>query len=83
MEPIETVKRFIVENFLFGNDEKLKNDTSFLDSDIIDSTGILELIAFMEETYDLSIEDAEMLPENFDSLNNISSYLSSKLSVED
>ena len=82
MEPIETVKRFIVENFLFGNDEKLKNDTSFLNSDIIDSTGILELIAFLEETYDLSIEDAEMLPENFDSLINISRYLADKLNNE-
>jgi acyl carrier protein len=82
MEHIETVRKFIVENFLFGNDEKLKDDTSFLNSDILDSTGILELVAFLEETYDFSIEDEEMLPENFDSLINVSSYLVRKLNSE-
>ncbi len=83
MEHIETIRKFIIENFLFGNGEKLKDDTSFLTSDIIDSTGILELIAFLEETYDLSIKDAEMLPENFDSLINISSYLARQLDIPD
>ncbi len=82
MEHIETVRKFIVENFLFGEGEKLKDETSFLNSDIIDSTGILELIAFLEETYDFNIEDAEMVPENFDSLINISSYLTRKLNGE-
>ncbi len=78
MDYKETVRNFIVENFLFGESDRLKDDTSFLDTAIIDSTGILELIAFLEETFDVSIEDTEMLPENFDSLNNISEYLSKK-----
>lgn len=79
MEYKETVRDFIVENFLFGESDRLKDNTSFLDTAIIDSTGILELIAFLEETFDVRIEDTEMLPENFDSLNNISGYLSKKL----
>lgn len=82
MDYKESVKNFIVENFLFGESDRIKDDTSFLDSAIIDSTGILELIAFLEETFDVSIDDQEMLPENFDSLNNISQYLSKKLSKQ-
>ena len=82
MENVKTVRTFIVENFLFGDGEKLKDDTSFLNSDIIDSTGILEVVAFLEETYDFSIDDAEMVPENFDSLVNISSYLTRKLNSD-
>lgn len=79
MDHMEMVRNFIVENFLFGDGGKLEEDTSFLDSGIIDSTGILELIGFLEENLGISVEDSELLPENFDSLNNISGYLSKKL----
>jgi len=78
MDHMENIRNFIIENFLFGDGEKLGNETSFLDSGIIDSTGILELVAFIEENFDINIDDTEMLPENFDSLNNISLYLSKK-----
>ncbi|MBD3344247.1 MAG: acyl carrier protein [Chitinivibrionales bacterium] len=77
---INEVKQFIVDNFLFGDDSKLQNDTSFLESGIIDSTGILEVITFLEETYDIKVEDEEMLPENLDSLNNISTFVTKKSS---
>jgi acyl carrier protein len=79
MDHMENIRNFIIENFLFGDAEKLEDETSFLDSGIIDSTGILELVAFLEENFDISINDEEMLPENFDSLSNISVYLSGKL----
>ena len=49
MDHMENIRNFIIENFLFGDGEKLGNETSFLDSGIIDSTGILELVAFIEE----------------------------------
>ena len=78
MDHKETIRNFIIENFLFGDAGGLEDGTSFLDSAIIDSTGILELIAFLEESFDIQIDDSEMLPENFDSLNNISAYLSKK-----
>ncbi len=73
------VREFIVENFLFGDGDTLKEDTSFLESGIIDSTGILELIFFLEETYSVKIEDDELIPENMDSLKNICRYIECKL----
>ncbi|RKY09909.1 MAG: acyl carrier protein [Planctomycetota bacterium] len=78
MSHIETVHEFIVENFLFGDGENLTNETSFLDSGIIDSTGILELIAFLEETYNIKIADDELIPENLDSLNNVAKFIEQK-----
>lgn len=79
MSRIETVHEFIVENFLFGDGEQLTNETSFLDSGIIDSTGILELITFLEETYNITIEDDELIPENLDSLNSVAKFIEQKI----
>ena len=59
MEVAETIRQFIIDNFLFEEDENLKNDTSFLENGIIDSTGILELVTFLEETYGISVEDED------------------------
>jgi acyl carrier protein len=73
------VREYIVENFLFGEGDSLKEDTSFLEEGIIDSTGILELVMFIEETYGIKIEDDELVPENMDSLQNIAQYLGRKL----
>lgn len=80
MQYLDTVRNFIVENFLFGDGEALKEDTSFLEDGIIDSTGILELVFFLEETYGMKIEDDELVPENMDSLQNIARFLERKLS---
>lgn len=78
----ETIRIFLVEHFLFGDGDTLKGDTSFLEEGIIDSTGILELVMFLEETYGIKIEDSELVPENFDTLNNIAHYLETKICVE-
>ena len=79
MSYLSTVKEYMVENFLFGEREQLKEDTSFLESGIIDSTGILELVTFLEESFDIVIEDEELIPDNLDSLNNITQFLDKKL----
>ena len=79
MDLISTLREFVVENFLFGDDSQLEEDSSFLESGIIDSTGILELIQFLEETYDIKIEDEELIPENFSNLIAIDHYLDLKL----
>jgi len=76
---LETVRGYVIENFLFGDDSGLEEDTSFLESGIIDSTGILELIQFIEETYDIRVEDEELVPENLDSLKNVVQFLERKL----
>ncbi len=73
------MKEFIIENFLFGDDENLTEDTSFLESGIIDSTGILELVNFLEESFEITIEEEELIPENLNSLKNINQYLRRKI----
>lgn len=78
MNYAETVKAFIVDNFLFGESEQFKEETSFLESGILDSTGILELVAFIEETFGIRVEDDELIPENLDSVSNVVSYLGRK-----
>ena len=79
MSYLNTVREFVIENFLFGDSGHLENHTSFLERGIIDSTGILELIAFLEETYGIKIEDEEVVPENLDNLHNIDTFLQTKL----
>jgi len=78
-ETRDKIKAFIMENFLFGNDQGLNDDTSFLDEGIIDSTGILELVSFLEEEFGISVEDEEILPENLDSIKNVVAYLERKM----
>jgi len=75
----QRIKEFIIENFLFGNGEGLKDETSFLDEGIIDSTGILELVNYLEEEFEISVDDEELIPENLDSVNNVTAYLEKKL----
>ena len=74
----DKMRAFVVENFLFGESNGLKDDTSFLDEGIIDSTGILELVNFCEEEFSISVEDEELVPENLDSINNIVAYMERK-----
>jgi acyl carrier protein len=74
----EKIRMFIVENFLFGKANGLGDDSSFLDEGIIDSTGILELVSFLEEQYGIRVEDEELVPENLDCINNVVAYLESK-----
>ncbi len=77
-EQIIIVRNFILENFLFGNDDELENSTSFLEEGIIDSTGILELVSFLEEIFEITIEDEELIPENLDSIDNVDRYIRKK-----
>jgi acyl carrier protein len=73
------IKDFIVENFLYGSDEDLQDDTSFLEEGIIDSTGVLELVEFLEEEFEIAVDDEELIPENLDSINNVAAYLQRKM----
>ena len=74
------IKQFIVSNFLFGQEGNgFADDQSFLGSGIIDSTGLLELVSFVEQTYGIAIGDRELVPENLDSLKNISQFVARKM----
>jgi acyl carrier protein len=79
MDYLSTVREFVIETFLFGDEERLDDDASFIESGIVDSTGILELVAFLEETFDIIIEDEEVVPDNLDRLCNIVRFLEKKL----
>ncbi len=78
MNIAQLVRGFVVENFLFGDDRHLSEDESFLRSGIIDSTGVLELISYLEATFNIMVEDDEVIPENLDSLRSISNYIQAK-----
>jgi len=74
------VRTFIAENFLMGaNAAKVSDADSFQDLHILDSTGFLELVSFLEQEFSIRVKDEEMIPENLDSLDNIDSYLERKL----
>ncbi len=75
----QTLREYIVENFLFGDtDFEFDDETSFMDSGILDSTGILELITFVESTFEITIDDDEVLPENLDSLKSLEAFITTK-----
>lgn len=73
------IKEFVVSNFLYGQDGSLAEDQSFLENGIIDSTGVLELVAFLEQRFEIAVGDRELLPENLDSVQNASRFVSRKL----
>lgn len=74
----EKIRSFIVENFLFGEAGELNDETSFLNDGIIDSTGILELVDYIEENFGIKVEDDELVPENLDSIKNLEVYITQK-----
>ena len=83
MELTEQIRGFILENFIVDGDGNLENGVSLLEEGIIDSTGVLELVAFIEETYHIKVQDEELVPENLDSINNISNFIQNKISKMD
>ena len=77
------IREFIFENFLIGkNEQDLGNDDSFLEKGIIDSTGVLELIMFVEEVYGMEVADDEVIPDNFDSVSKLCTYISKKMGAK-
>lgn len=79
MSTEQTLRKFILENYMFTDDDgALKNNDSFLDMGIIDSTGILEVIFFLEESFGIKVEDEEMVPENLDSIDNLVAFIARK-----
>ncbi len=76
------VNEYIVETFLFADEgDGIGEEDSFLDTGIIDSTGILELIQYLEETFDIEVEDEEMIPENLDSVRRVTEFVGRKLNA--
>jgi acyl carrier protein len=74
----EKVRAFVTTNFYVADPSALADDASLLDRGIIDSTGVLEIIMFLEENFGLTVLDSEMVPENLDSIESIASYVARK-----
>lgn len=78
MEIAGKVRKFITSNFYVPVPAELADETSLLDSGVIDSTGVLEVISFIEQEFGVEVADEEMLPENLDSIARIAAYVSKK-----
>jgi len=73
------IRNYILENYLFTDDDSaLVNSDSFLEKGILDSTGILEVIFFIEDEFGVKVEDDEMVPDNLDSVDNITGFIGRK-----
>lgn len=79
MEVEQQVRQFIEDNFLFrGDSDSLARDESLLEAGLIDSTGVLELVGFIETEFAIPVADAEIVPENLDSIATITAYVTGK-----
>ena len=79
MQSVEQeIRQYIVDNFIF-NDRNISDSDSFLEMGIIDSVGILHLIGFLQQRYEIELDDGELIPENLDSVRNVASLIRRKL----
>lgn len=74
----QEIRSFIVENFLFGEEKGITDDSSFIKEGIVDSTGIMQLVSFIQDQYRIPIEDEELVPENLDSISKVSAFIEEK-----
>lgn len=76
----EQLRAFVIEHFLFGrSDQRLSDDDSLIENGIIDSTGVLMLVSFLEQNLGVHVEDHEIVPENLDSINRLAAFAARKL----
>ena len=74
----DSVRQFIRENFYIGNPDALADNASLLEHGIVDSTGILEVVAFLEKTFGIRVDDADMVPENLDTIAGMVAFVERK-----
>ena len=80
-EVTEKIRKFIIDNFYFGKPGLLNDDTDLMEEGAVSSTGFLELVTFVEETFNISVDDDELTPEFFGSIEKISNFVMSKVAV--
>ena len=78
MDPTTVVREFVLSNFYVPDTTVLSDEASLLDHGVIDTTGVLEVIAFIERRFEIRVDDEEILPENLDSVARISAYVQRK-----
>ncbi|MBF0443191.1 MAG: acyl carrier protein [Oligoflexales bacterium] len=77
-QQLEKINHFIIDTFLFGEDRGLKYSDSLLGKGIIDSSGILELVEFLESSFNIQVKDDEIIPDNLDSIEKIGAFVARK-----
>ena len=76
---VETKRAFIIDSFLFGDTSQvIADDTSLIDNNLVDSTGVLELVFFLESNFNISVKDTEVIPDNLDSIGAMAAFIESK-----
>ena len=79
MDVETTLREFIEQNFVARKGQRqLSNEESLLDSGLVDSTGIFELVGFIERTFNLEIDDTDIVPENFETVNSLAAFVRSR-----
>lgn len=78
METLSKVRHFITTNFYVPDPAALKDDASLLGSGIVDSTGVLEVVTFLETDFGLTVDDSEIVPDNVDSIARIAAFIAKK-----
>ncbi len=79
MDIKEKIRQYLAENFMFSDDGfKLDDDASFLEEEVVDSTGVMELVLFVEDNFGVAVADEEIVPDNFDSVNQLAAYIQRK-----
>lgn len=76
---VQTIREFVARNYLFGREAGLADEESFLEAGIIDSTGVLELVSFLEERFGIRVENEDLIPDNLDSISKVVRYIGIKL----
>ncbi len=76
----QQVREYVIDRFLFGQGgDRLTDDSSFLEQSLMDSTGVLEMVMFLEQRFGVKVQDHELIPENLDSVNRIAAFVARKL----
>ncbi|MBN2622997.1 MAG: acyl carrier protein [Acidimicrobiales bacterium] len=75
------IRTFVVDTFLLGDDDGFDDGDSLIDSGIVDSTGVMEIVAFLEETYGIAIADDELVADNLDSIERLRKFVDGKLAA--
>jgi acyl carrier protein len=76
------IYKFIVDNFMFGQADGLKSDESLLQKGVIDSTGVLELVSYLQDNFKITVEDDEIVPANLETVQGIVNYVGKKLNAQ-
>jgi acyl carrier protein len=76
------LRQYLRTNFIFGSDDRVADGDSLLDAGIIDSTGVMELVSFLEQEFGIQVDDQDLVPENLDSIDALAAFVTRKLTLQ-